>query len=82
MKKVKLEFNRAGFNAVRHDPAIVADIRRRAEAIAAQAGDGFEVIETDNASRAGALVVATTYAARKAEATDKVLTKAIDAGRG
>lgn len=82
MKKVKLEFNRVGFNAVRHDPAIVADIRRRAEAIAAAAGDGFEVIDTDNPGRAGAMVVANTFEARRAEATDKVLTKAIDAGRG
>lgn len=80
--KVRIELNIAGFNAVRRSPEVRSDLKRRAEAIAAQAGEGFEVIETDNPSRAGAMVVAATKDARLAEATEKVLTKAINAGRG
>lgn len=82
MAKVKIKFNRAGFNAARRDPAVKADIHRRAQAIANAAGEGFVVIDTDNAGRSGSMVVAETFEARRAEATDKVLTKAIDAGRG
>lgn len=80
-KKIKIELNIAGFNAIRRSPEVRADLKRRANAIAAQAGEGFEVIETDNSSRSGAMVVAATREARMAEATDKALTKAIGAGR-
>ena len=81
--KVKIVMINAGFNAVRRSDGVRADLKARAERIRDATGvEGFAVIETDNASRSGALVVANTYAARKAEATDKVLTKAIDAGRG
>ncbi len=80
--KVKIVMINAGFNAVRRSEGVRADLLARAEKIRDAAGEGFAVIQTDNPSRSGALVVANTNAARRAEATDKVLTKAIDAGRG
>lgn len=81
--KVKIVMINEGFNAVRKSEGVRADLMARAERIRDATGvEGFAVIPTDNASRAGVLVVANTRAARLAEATDKVLTKAIDAGRG
>jgi hypothetical protein len=80
--KVRLEFNYAAFDAVRKSPEVQADLRARAERIAATAGDGNEVNTQVGAHRARASVRTETYEARKAEATDKSLTKALDAGRG
>lgn len=81
--KIKIEMIPAGFSGTMRSAEVKADLKARAERVRDATGvEGFEVIETDNAGRSGALVVATTYEARKAEATDKVLTKAIDAGRG
>ena len=42
---VKIAWNRAGFEALVQHPAVQADIVRRAKAIAAAAGDGYEVRE-------------------------------------
>lgn len=81
--KVRIEPIVEGFNAVRRSEGVRADLLARAERIQAATGvDGFDVIETSNPNRIGFLVVANTIEARKAEATGKVLTKAIDAGRG
>lgn len=80
--KVRIEPIIEGFNAVRRSEGVRADLLARAERIQAAAGEGFEVVPTDNPSRSGVLVVANTIESRRAEATDKVLTKAIDAGRG
>lgn len=81
--KVKIVMINEGFNAVRRSEGVRADLMARAERIRDATGvDGFVAIATDNASRSGVLVVANTFEARRAEATDKVLTKAIDAGRG
>lgn len=81
-KKTKIKFNYAGFNEVRRSPEVAADLRARAERIASAAGEGFEVKATMNAGRAGAIVYADTMEAMVAEAEDKALSSAIDAGRG
>lgn len=77
----RIVFHYAAFNALRKSAEVRADLRRRAEAIAEAAGEGFEVNERFGKSRARASVRAETFEARKAEAQDKVLTAAIDAGR-
>lgn len=82
MSLTKLEFNREGFDAVRKSPEVQADLRRRAELIAAAAGEGNEVNTHVGAHRARASVRTETYEARRAEAVDKTLTSALDAGRG
>jgi hypothetical protein len=61
------------------------DLERRARAIAAAAGGseaGFEVGTNVGPNRARASVVTTTAEAMRAEAEDRTLTRAIDAGRG
>lgn len=57
------------------------DLERRARAIAANAGEGMEVDIEVGANRARASVRTTTIRAMRAEATQRALTRAIDAGR-
>ena len=84
MSKVRIELNREGVAQLLKSPEIQADIARRAQAIAATAagsGGTFEVRTKVGRSRAHATVITTDVEARKAEATDRALTRAIDAGR-
>ena len=82
-EKVRLEINSEGIQAVLKSPEVQELLRSKAERIAAAAGgDGFEVDARVGATRARASVVTASKAARKAEAEDRALTKAIDAGRG
>ena len=80
-----LKLNIPGFVALRNSPEVQADIKARAERIAAAAGDGFVVSPvTTNMSRSGRARVAVITGdadAMLAEANDQALTRAIDAGR-
>ena len=80
-----LKLNIPGFVALRNSPEVQADIKARAERIASAAGDGFVVTPvTTNMSRSGRARVAVITGnadAMLAEANDRALTKAIDAGR-
>jgi len=84
MTKFKLEINVPGFNEARNDPAILSDLMSRGRRIASAAGGepDFEVIESSTASRARVVVVTATPKAMRAEATDRALTRAFEAGRG
>lgn len=86
---VKIELNRAAVGELLKGPEIRADIARRCAAIAAAAqgasGDpdavfGHDVIS--GARRAHGLVWTENVEAMLAEATDRALTRSIDAGRG
>lgn len=79
--EVRLELNRAGMAALLKSEEVQADLRRRAQAIAAAAGEGMDVDVRVGATRARASVRTGTDEARRAEATDKTLTAALDAGR-
>lgn len=81
MARVRLEFHYDGFNEVRTDPAVQAEVNRRAEAIAAAAGEGFEVRAGVTKSRARAVIITATPEAMLAQATDHRLERSIDAGR-
>lgn len=83
MKRVKVRLNSKGVQALLQDPALVEDLQARADRIAAAAGGApdFEVDAKVLGDRASALVVTATQAGREAEATDRALTRAIDAGR-
>lgn len=86
MSTFKLEINVDGFNEVRNSPEIRAELlaagRRIADAAAAGNDGEFEVIEAPSKSRARVVVVTADEAAKRAEATDRALTRAFDAGRG
>lgn len=84
-RRVRIEFLDDGFRALLNAGAVRDDLEARAARIAASAGDGFEVVGTElsfgGASRPGFFVQSDTREAQLAEASDKALTSAIDAGR-
>jgi hypothetical protein len=79
-----VKFNYREFNAFRSQAVIQAELHRRAEAIRQATGspEEFEVVDSPNKSRARTIVITSTYEGKKLEATDHVLTQALDAGRG
>ena len=82
---VTIKWNFEGFRQLRTDPAVMADLHRRAEAVAAAAGEGFEAKEpevTGGRVRGRAAVVSMTRAAAKAEAEHHALLGALGAARG
>ena len=81
-EQIRIEVNSAGIQAILKSEEVQSLLEAKAQRIAAAAGDGFEVSSRIGATRARASVITATRAARKAEAVDRVLTSAIDAGRG
>lgn len=84
-KNVKITVHSAGVRELLRDPS-VAGLARRAQAIAARADaslsqPGHEVIIHIGRERARAIVKTSTMEARHAEATQRNLSFAIDAGR-
>ena len=78
----EIRVNRSAVAALLKSPVVRADLRRRAERIAARAGEGFEVRESEPRRRARVAVVAVTQHARRGEAKDGRLSRALGAGRG
>lgn len=78
----RIDHNEAAYEALLKSPGVQADLRRRGARIAARAGSGMEVESSVGANRARVSVRTATPAARRAEAEDRALTRAIDAGRG
>jgi len=82
MAVTKVVLNGKGFQDLLQSAPVQEDLQRRARAIAAAAGEGFEVGEVKlTGRRARVQVFAATAEARQAEAVDRALTRAIDAGR-
>jgi hypothetical protein len=83
----KIVFHSKGFRSILRDAA-VGTVSGRARAIAAAANsaagtpDGFGYRVNVGANRVRATVNTETRAGAEAEATDKVLTRSIGAGRG
>lgn len=79
--KVTIELNHDGIRELLMSAPIAAECEKAAQAIASRAGDGFEVVGPQSlgygGGRAGYGVAATTYEARKAEAEDGALSKAV-----
>ena len=48
---VKVKLNKAGFRALRTDPRVAADLERRAQAVRAALGDGWQVEDPGTESR-------------------------------
>jgi len=78
---LKLKLNTKTVGDLLRGQEMQSDLKRRASAIASAAGDGFES-ETDvGPNRAHASVWTATREAVLAEANDRALTRALDAGR-
>ena len=80
-QRIRVEINRKGVEALLKSAEVQADLERRAKAIADAAGPGMDVDVRVGKTRARASVRTGTPEAIEAEATDKTLTRAIDAGR-
>jgi hypothetical protein len=85
--KFRVVVNRAGLRQVLRAPGVQADLRQRAERIAAAADaaandpGGHRVVAELGANRARAAVVTATPKSMYKEATVRSLTRSIDAGR-
>lgn len=82
MARVDIELNSAGMAELLRDDGVRQDLERRARRIAAAAGPGMAVQSSRGRRRALAMVWTDTPEAKRAEAKDRKLTRAIDAGRG
>lgn len=80
-QRIRIEMNRKGVEELLKSPEVQADLQRRAEAIAQAAGPGMVAEARVGRTRARASVRTGDFDAILAEARDKALTKAIDAGR-
>ncbi len=84
---VLIKINSKGVQEILKSARVQEDLKRRADAIAAQANsaagivDGFVSGSELGRSRARAYVVTATAEAMVAEATNRTLTRALDAGR-
>lgn len=82
MADVTIKLNTAGVRELLRSEEVRRDLEERAQRMAEAAGEGFEASSSIGTTRAHATVRTASFAARKAEATDRALTRAIDAGRG
>lgn len=80
--RIKIEMNPAGVREILQSEAVRAELHRRAQLIADAAGEGMEASSQIGATRARASVRTETPEAMRAEAEDRTLSSAIDAGRG
>ena len=78
---MRLKLNRSAVRELLRGAEIQADISARAERIAAAAGDGFEADHEVGRNRARSSVRTVTHEGRYLEATERTLTRSIDAGR-
>lgn len=82
---IRIEFDDAGFQAILSSAAVAGVVVGEGEKIAGLAGDGFECKQYQTRGlkfdRPAAVVYTDTREAMFAEATDKVLTKAVQSCR-
>lgn len=77
-----VKLNHQELRKLLQSPAVMAELKRRGDKIAAAAGPGFEVEEYVGRQRARVTVRTATWRARGREARDHILIRALDAGRG
>ena len=82
MAKVQVRVNTSGAQSILKSSEVRAFLKAKADRIAAAAGAGFESSSMVGPNRARASVITATAKARRAEAKDRALTRALDAGRG
>lgn len=82
-KNVRMEYRDAAFQEMAYSANGIAAIAGPAERIADAAGPGveFEVWDNPGNDRPAAVAITRSYEARRNEARNRSLTRAIDAGR-
>jgi hypothetical protein len=78
---VRIELNSSEIRRLLLSADVENELMARAQRIAAAAGPGMEASTRRGRGRALAQVRTETVEARRAEATDRALTRAIDSGR-
>lgn len=81
MARVRVKLNHRGVRQLLRSPEMRDDLERRARNIANAAGEGFEADSQLGRTRARAMAYTTDAESMRAEASDRALTRAIDAGR-
>lgn len=81
MAKVEIKVNEDAILAILRGPEVQADLKRRADRIAETAGPGNASEVVVGSTRARGHVWTDTNEAKVAEATERTLTRALDAGR-
>ncbi len=79
---LRIELHRDGIRDLLKSPEVRQDLERRGWAIAAAAGEGYEIESTVGPNRARVEIRTATTDARITEATNHTLIGALDAGRG
>lgn len=77
----KIKFNYAGIKKLMFSEGAVNLLNDCADAIANNAGNGFEVRKGGKGTRPRAYVAAVTFSAKRRQNRDHVLERSIDAGR-
>ena len=78
---MKIDFNMQGFEDLRRDPAVQADIDARTSRIADAAGDGYEPGSYQGRRRYRGSVITASYKAQRDNAKRQTLLRSLDAGR-
>lgn len=81
MPDARIEWNAQEFNKLARTPELESALRRICDQIANRAGDGHEAETYQGADRVRGVVRTASFAAAKAEAQDRNLTRSVDAGR-
>lgn len=81
MSNIRVVLHNAGFRQLRNDPAVIADLKRRAAAVARAAGDGHDHDARTGRTRGRAAAYTVTNDAKKATAATGALLRALSAGR-
>jgi hypothetical protein len=84
MKYVRVDLNEQGVAELLKSPEVLADLERRANAIADAAGgepEDYEVVVMIGRTRARASIRTASHRARAAEARERRLTRSFEAGR-
>ena len=85
MAKPKIVWKRGAFRELRTLPGVMSELASRGESIARAAGDGYEssgARVTGGRGRGRVTVKTATTSARRREAKDHTLLRALNAGRG
>jgi len=81
-ERFRVEPNHAGIRELLRSDGVRRDLERRAARVAAAAGDGMAYDSDVGTNRARATVWTESFDAKVDEATERNLTRAIDAARG
>lgn len=79
---VTVKVNRAGVRELLRSPEMLGELEQRAQRISTAAGPGHRIDSAIGPNRARAAVITETVEAMRREATERSLSKALDAGRG